>query len=257
MTPPMTPREKVARVIAAELSRQDDDPEMTPEKVCFIAGDELCWSYIDQGPFDFGQCADAILTALASGPVDHSGGVTDMVDHAELARLAETACGEAWSLNDWRPEGEILVCGGDGSEYGLFATVNDDLPEVAAFIAAANPATVLALLAENAALRGDLAKTERDFSELRDSYDAVSNKLCVERAHGSRETKRATEAERKLAEAERSLELAAIRFDEIYEAADVDDSACRNEATIHGINGLADIARAEIRTFLSKEAERG
>ncbi|WP_172575536.1 hypothetical protein [Brevundimonas diminuta] len=69
---------------------------------------------------------------------------------------------------------------------------------------------------------------------------------------------RATEAERKLAEADKALELAAIRLDEIYEAAEVDDVAYRNEATIHSINGLAGVAQAEIRTFLSsKEAERG
>ena len=79
------------------------------------------------------------------------------VDHAELTRLAEGAGGDAWGLNDWRPEGQILVCGGEGHSYGLFATVDDALPDVAAFIAAANPAVVLALLSEIEGL-----KAERD-----------------------------------------------------------------------------------------------
>lgn len=47
-----------------------------------------------------------------------------------------------------------------------------------------------------------------------------------------------------------ALELAAIRFDEIYEAAEVDDVAYRNEATIHGINGVADVAQSEVREAL-------
>lgn len=79
------------------------------------------------------------------------------VDHAELKRLAEGAGGDAWGLNDWRPEGQILVCGGEGHSYGLFATVDDALPDVAAFIAAANPAVVLELLSEIEGL-----KAERD-----------------------------------------------------------------------------------------------
>lgn len=77
-TETMSPREKVARVIAAEMCRQDYEPEMTPDKVQFGAGEGFHWSYIDQGEFDFGQCADAILAALAS-----SG------DHAELARAID------------------------------------------------------------------------------------------------------------------------------------------------------------------------
>lgn len=61
-----------------------------------------------------------------------------------------------------------------------------------------------------------------------------------------------------LREAVKALELAAIRFDEIYEAAEVDDVAYRNEATIHGINGNADVARSEVRQALAAlQAEQG
>ena len=61
-----------------------------------------------------------------------------------------------------------------------------------------------------------------------------------------------------LREAVEALELAAIRFDEIYEAAEVDDVAYRNEATIHGINGNADVAQSEVRQALAAlQAEQG
>lgn len=183
-------------------------------------------------------------TALASG----SG------DHAELARLAERCT----SGDPWYKDGDLR----GRQSFGQF------LSQDRAFIAAASPATVLALLAENAALREEkdyfdaefrrqcgatadqmtrAAEAERALSEHRIAADLLISSLKSDKA----------EAERKLAEADRSLELAAIRFDEIYEAAEVDDSAYRNEATIHGINGLADVAQAEIRTFISKEAERG
>jgi len=66
----------------------------------------------------------------------------------------------------------------------------------------------------------------------------------------------APEAE-KLRVAVEALELAAIRFDEIYEAAEVDDIAYRNEATIHGINGNADVAQAEVRQALAALQQEG
>lgn len=149
------------------------------------------------------HATDAILAALAS-----SG------DHAELARLAETA--------EWMADGDL---GAEGSVL------------LSASVAAEHASDLKALIAEVAALRGGVAQAN---------------------ANGASHWSRATEAERKLAEADKALELAAIRLDEIYEAAEVDDVAYRNEATIHSINGLADVAQAEIRTFLSsKEAERG
>ena len=205
MTPPMTPREKVARVIAAELCRQDEDPEMTPEGVEFSPGDGLCWNYIDQGLFDFGQCADAILTAHASGADDHSGGVTNMVDHAELARLAEILMNEARGVAEM-PRSEKRD---EQAGYSALASV-----------------ALTSLLAENAALRA-----KSDPSNWRDREDQWSK--AVKEAHpvnstdpdrhkhfdtamsmvGNRHGKyelvglvhwlltRATEAERKLAEA--------------------------------------------------------
>ena len=142
--------------------------------------------------------ADLNTAELPDGTLLYTHPAAPSADHAELTRLAEAAGGEAWSLNDWRPEGEILVCGGDGSEYGLFATVNDDLPEVAAFIAAANPATVLALLSEIAALKGE--------------RDGLKNRVsCLERLGGEQSTRvmeqatRAKDAERQRDELRKAL----------------------------------------------------
>lgn len=175
MTPPMTPREKVAAFLKER--------------------DEAC-GVIDADDAERDESAELILTALASG----SG------DHAELARLAEAATPGPWSAADWgddfgenklavqATEPEVLSPGQssiwpDGIRCLRVAeTMDGERPaEDAAFIAAANPATVLALLAENAALRGGVQSLEirRDFY-----------KHNMKRAEV-----RATEAERKLAEA--------------------------------------------------------
>lgn len=50
-----------------------------------------------------------------------------------------------------------------------------------------------------------LLKTERDYSELRQSYDAVVAKLTIERGHGDKQYRRATAAEAKLARAVEGL----------------------------------------------------
>ena len=67
-------------------------------------------------------------------------------------------------------------------------------------------ADIEAILSEIAALKGEVEKTERDYSELRDSYDAVVAKLGVERTHGTAEAKRATQAERQRDELRKALE---------------------------------------------------
>lgn len=188
-------------------------------------------------------------------------------DHAELARLAEAATPGPWSYRDMRPNTygpafvdsaevqSLAICGeavGLSEAHGFCLQVDSEVRMAnAAFIAAANPATVLALIAENAALRTLWADADALASEhfvaLREKQDDAQMLYH-----------RATEAERKLAEARGLLSLAATRFDEIYEAAEVDDVAYRNEVTIHSINANADWARSEIRTFLSStEAERG
>ena len=247
MTPPMTPREKVIAI----LDERTTVGGTSAYKTGSVNSDEL---------------SGLILTALASG----SG------DHAELARLAEEATPGPWkgrqpaySEGATYIESELPCINGLSAWFSV-ALVPTPSPEElgysdgaidsdanAAFIAAANPATVLALLAENAALRGDLAKTERDYSELRDSYDRVSNKLCVDRAHGSRETKRATEAERKLAEAvEIASKLSAAISWLDYPFIDNNTSDDELRSRVGFMMKDAEQARARL-SDISKEAERG
>lgn len=139
--------------------------------------------------------ADAILAALASG----SG------DHAELARLAVVAT-DAASLGDGLQEAALTR-----------------------FQAHANPATVLALLAENAALRG-----ERD--EANASATAWSRTVGEMAVIGEDWKERCVEAERKLAEAVGHVEQLVDRLHSIRDSS---------------------IVLIAARTFLSKEAERG
>jgi len=179
------------------------------------------------------------LTALASGSGDHAG----------LARLAEEAGNDTWIADGdcvefAHPEARghpIAVTNHEG-------TYPDSLGRAfAAFIAAANPATVLALLAENAALRG-----ERD-----DWRETVRfNERCWSEERGVM-IDRATEAERKLAEAREIIQhlewsceqLAATRSQAAYDQMMSDGQA---QALLE-----LDNARRAARTFLSKEAERG
>lgn len=103
----------------------------------------------------------------AGGHVNHSGDATDMVDHAELARLAEAATKGPWhrgNNDNGSSQGEMSVWPDPQMRGGIIARCGWQMPwdgwheqpaKDAAFIAAANPATVLALLAENAALRAE------------------------------------------------------------------------------------------------------
>ncbi|WP_024354180.1 hypothetical protein [Brevundimonas naejangsanensis] len=182
MTHPLTPREKVIAILDEHTTVGGTSAYRTGS----VNSDEL---------------SGLILTALASGSGDHSGGVTDMIgsgDHAELARLAETA-----------------ICCEDAN----YPAIRGD------FGKAANPATVLALLAENVALRAE-----------RDALLAVDEAgEPLRQAHRDR----ATEAERKLAEAVGLLR----RIEDMCPA------TCETSLA----HDMAQIASE----WLSKEAERG
>lgn len=103
---------------------------------------------------------------------------TRTADHTELARLAEAATPGPWFASDWdvddgenlwtieAREPEVLSPGQSSIWPGgvrckrIAQTEEGENPtEDAAFIAATNPATVLSLLSEIAALRGDLTET--------------------------------------------------------------------------------------------------
>lgn len=89
----------------------------------------------------------------------------------KLEALADGATGDAWEIHQWQPEGEILICGGEGQGYGLIATVNDDLPNEAAFIAAANPATIKSLIASAREAAAEIERLRARFTELADDFE--------------------------------------------------------------------------------------
>ena len=129
-------------------------------------------------------------------------------DHAELARLADMA--------DWMADGDP---GANGSVL------------LSASVASEHASDLKALLAENAVLR---AKIQTEIKLSVDNY--------------VRATARATEAERKLAEAVGLLRDLASWFD---------GSAYNGAWVIRSGDLGVDDAICAARTFLSKEAERG
>lgn len=161
MTHPLTPREKVEPSLS-DLLRQavDTMKSWTPEqREAHFEAQKKAWVAAEMA---FGDEGTRVVTALASG----SG------DHAELARLAERCT----SGDPWYKDGDLR----GRQSFGQF------LSQDRAFIAAASPATVLALLAENAALRA-----ERTFQieQKEGAEDALFDGMS-----------RATEAERALSE---------------------------------------------------------
>lgn len=185
MTHPLTPREKVAL------------------KPCpFCGGTATRYTAIASHPnrqVSCGTCGASAFdikwnrrTALASG----SG------DHAELARLAEAATPGPWFRGHnehGSSQGEMSVWPDAGMVGGVIAKCGWQAPwdgwfeqpaKDAAFIAAANPATVLALIAEVAALRAKIDAHRQTIA------DDTARMITL-----GQKADRATEAERKLAEA--------------------------------------------------------
>lgn len=209
MIHPLTPRENLTRPIVGIENR-------TAHEVFDIMSDRF----------------RAHLTDLASRAGDHT----------ELAKLAEAATPGPWQwvgddLRSLNSSHSVIV---DGGSEGMWIPSDGD----AAFIAAANPATVLALLAEIAALR---AESENARTVVAWANNSLFGSCCYfhgepfDGLHLARPIEalktQATEAERKLAEAvglvERSIDLMTDEY--------ADTKAYREE----------------VRTFLSKEAERG
>ncbi len=232
----MSPREKVAQIIKDKVS----GPHFT-DPSHFVA--------MEQDRF---AAADAILAALAlSG------------DHAELAQLAEAATsrtdGGEWKADPYgiRQIWAKSLKGGDthiadirgwgyltGGGHGALGLSDDEGLEaqrqIAAFIAAANPATVLSILTENAALRAACSKSNDEISQtlgkalgypwFKDDQinfpgATAENGVCVgdhvAESLADEAARRLTEAERKLAEAEETSTRWAIRFAELRKAAGI------------------------------------
>ncbi|GAA0768621.1 hypothetical protein [Brevundimonas olei] len=237
MTHPLTPREKVARIVDPESF---DHPTVHPQHL--VARRAVSFSR-----------ADAILAALASG----SG------DHAELARLMRLTKRLRGIAFDYIGKADRTTC------------IETEAANALEF-----------LLAENAALRAErrnivshatLGGTDGDglsVNEISVRITAIRNDMHA----------RATEAERKLAEAVATLkEIAAIEpepFDggldmeairaceecRRYEGHPVQHGICnthrrpiwdREKHESHEEKALGYRAKSIARTFLSKEAERG
>lgn len=79
-----------------------------------------------------------------------------MADYSELRRLSEAATPVPWA-----GEHDVYSASGQGERICKMATAEDS-----AFISAANPAAVLALIAENEKLRKALATIRDESSDL-------------------------------------------------------------------------------------------
>ena len=197
MTHPLTPRDKVARIV-------------DPWAFSIIANITQTERAADNRAKALTK-ADAIIEAIAPSGDQLSGnpGILKSDDHAELARLAD----------DLRK-----------FEHHAVGSLKIDMGEARRIIAVCD--AHIALLAENAALRGDLdvARTDLDHLEV----------------HFRQRDREATEAERKLAEADKCA-----RSIVAMEIPPGDDPEQRMKL-------LSMLARAQVlaRTFLSKEAER-
>lgn len=243
MTPPMTPREKVEQAVKGAI-REDASVglqmTLTPRFMRGLVDRVLAaTSVVDN---EAGLVSDKLAALASSG------------DHAELARLAEAATRGPWvserSVDEWgvsviasNETGHISnPTRGQVCHVSVVAGASGDDPDLAqanaAFIAAANPATVLALLAENAALRENEKTALKECSEWARKAGEAIGKLETSEAAGIVEgwRDRATEAERKLAEAVGLLRVTLGDLD-------------RRDVTAETAN--------RIDHFLSKEAERG
>lgn len=216
MTYPLTPREKVAAL-------KTNDPTNPAHR---LAKD------LQAGHFAAGEARDDLIEVLSNLP--RYAALASSGDHAELARLAEAATPGEWELDGHQclsaPDGTIVV------DYSCCS--RGEWEANAAYLRAVQPSRVLALIAEVATLRGDLEKSEAD--RIRGVDDRMSW------------TRRALEAERKLAEAVGLLEPFA-------KLADEEGGYREDDRLAWGLNA-ADINWGDLRaarTFLSKEAERG
>lgn len=104
------------------------------------------------------------------------------IDKQALLKIAESVDREEWSvLDNGDNEYQVIVSGSleRGATYRSYRPVANEIPEqeIAAFIAAANPATVLALLDENIQLQREKDAMEAVALALRDDMQDAREKL--------------------------------------------------------------------------------
>ena len=231
MTHPLTPRDKVARIV-------------DPWAFSIIANITQTERAADNRAKALTK-ADAIIEAIAPSGDQLSGnpGILKSDDHAELARLAD----------DLRK-----------FEHHAVGSLKIDMGEARRIIAVCD--AHIALLAENAALRAACSKSNDEISQtlgkalgypwFKDDQinfpgATAENGVCVgdhvAESLADEAARRLTEAERKLVEADKCA-----RSIVAMEIPPGDDPEQRMKL-------LSMLARAQVlaRTFLSKEAERG
>ena len=109
-----------------------------------------------------------------------------MADYSELKRLAEAATPGPWYAENERYEGAINAEYRHIGMVSMHANVREDIPQNfanQAFIAAANPAAVLAMLSENERLDGCCKAMASDMGKLtreRNSFRSKAEKLSAE-----------------------------------------------------------------------------
>lgn len=104
------------------------------------------------------------------------------IDKQALLKIAESVDREEWDvLDNGDDEYQVIVSGSleRGATYRSYRPVANEIPEqeIAAFIAAANPATVLALLDENIQLQRGKDAMEAKCAALRDDMQDAREKL--------------------------------------------------------------------------------
>ncbi|EAA7710777.1 ead/Ea22-like family protein [Salmonella enterica subsp. enterica serovar Kingston] len=104
------------------------------------------------------------------------------IDKQALLKIAESVDREEWDvLDNGDDEYQVIVSGSleRGATYRSYRPVANEIPEqeIAAFIAAANPATVLALLDENIQLQREKDAIEAVALALRDDMRDAREQL--------------------------------------------------------------------------------
>ncbi|EBF8123351.1 ead/Ea22-like family protein [Salmonella enterica subsp. enterica] len=139
------------------------------------------------------------------------------IDKQALLKIAESVDREEWGvLDNGDDEYQVIVSGSleRGATYRSYRPVANEIPEreIAAFIAAANPATVLALLDENIQLQREKDAIEAVALALRDDMRQAREQLAA--------------AERRIAELDKRLiEYAGIATREARRVAELEARA--------------------------------
>jgi len=184
-----------------------------------------------------------------------------MSDYSELKRLAEAATPGPWIAENSRHEGSINALDRHIGMVSMHAKVREDIPQNfanQAFIAATNPAAVLALIAENERLkknnielsRGVLRlgeyNTQRHAELSFENCQVIGERLAAEKERDQLKS----ELKSMTAQRDAAVDLAILRKRE------------RNEATgkVDALKSLASATGIEIRKasdWICREVETG